>query len=504
MDAAPPALIPQPRSLQMAAGHFAFTAATRLVLAPGAQPAAQRCADLLRAATGQPLPLTQAQTATDCLRLTAAPDIAPEGYRLHVTPRAIDLQAADAAGFYYGAQTLRQLLPQDAAPLVPCLRIADAPRYRWRGLHLDVGRHLYPPAFLRKLLDLMALHKLNRFHWHLTDDQGWRLEIQGWPRLTAVGAWRAASPLPADRATLDGRPYGGFYTQDEVRALVAYARERHITVLPEIEMPGHSQAALAAYPRLGCRGAGYEVRQHWGISEEVFCAGNDEVFAFLESVLHEVMALFPGEYLHIGGDECPKTRWNACPRCQARMQQHGLRDADELQSWFIRRIARFLQRNGRRLIGWDEILEGGLAPDATVMSWRGAAGGIAAATAGHDAIMSPNTHCYFDYYQRADLANEPPAIGGHLPLQRVYEFDPVAGIDPQHHARVQGGQGNVWTEYLPTTALVEYMTWPRAAALAEALWTASPQRDFAHFEHRLRAHLPRLRRMGVTFCDPFR
>lgn len=498
------ALVPQPRSLQRAAGVFAFTSKTRILFAAGLQVAAQRCANLLRAATGLPLPLTQDETARDCLRLTRAPDTDVEGYRLRVTPESIRLQAADDPGLWYGAQTLRQLIAEDRERTIPCLSIEDAPRYRWRGLHLDVGRHLYSPDFLRKTIDLMALHKLNRFHWHLTDDQGWRIEIKGWPRLTEVGAWRAESPLPADRATLDGQPYGGFYTQDEARALVDYARERHITILPEIEMPGHAQAALASYPQLGCRGADYAVRTRWGISDEVFCAGNDAVFDFLESVLSEVMALFPGEYLHVGGDECPKTRWASCPKCQARMRQEGLRNEEELQSWFIRRIERFLRRNGRRLVGWDEILEGGLAPGATVMSWRGAQGGIAAASAGHDVVMSPNTHCYLDYYQREDSAQEPPAIGGHLPLERVYEFDPAAGIAMQHHGRVLGGQGNVWTEYLPTTDLVEYMTWPRAAALAETLWTAPRPRDFADFERRLRGHLPRLQRLKVNYCDPFR
>ncbi len=504
MSADMPALVPQPRSLQREAGVFVLTDKTGIAVSPGISAAAQRSADLLRQVTGLPLRLTQGETATAGIHLSLDSATEAEGYRLRVTPSGITLQAADETGLWYGAQTLRQLLPVDAAPALPCLRIEDAPRYRWRGLHLDVGRHLFPPDFLRKTLDLMALHKLNRFHWHLTEDQGWRLEIRGWPRLTEVGAWRAQTPLPADRRTLDGEPYGGFYTQDEVRALVEYARERQITIVPEIEMPGHSQAVLAGYPGLGCLGEGYQVRCHWGISDEVFCAGNDGVFDFLESVLLEVMALFPGEFIHVGGDECPKTRWVACPQCQQRMRREGLRDEDELQSWFIRRIERTLNRYGRRLIGWDEILEGGLAPGAAVMSWRGSEGGIAAANAGHDVVMSPNTHCYFDYYQRADTENEPPAIGGYLPLERVYEFEPVAGIAPQHHDHVLGGQGNVWTEYLPTADLVEYMTWPRAAALAEALWTAPAARDFGDFQRRLRGHLPRLQRLGVNYCDPFR
>lgn len=481
-----------------------MTAETRVCAGPGLEGAARACADLLREPTGLPLPLTRAAGATQGLLLSLAPDIEAEGYRLQVTPESVALEVADDAGLWYGAQTLRQLLTLEDAPAIPCLRIEDAPRFRWRGLHLDVGRHLYPVDFLRKTLDLMALHKLNRFHWHLSEDQGWRLEIRGWPRLTEVGAWRAATPLPAERHTLDGRPYGGFYTQDEVRALVEYARERHVTIVPEIEMPGHAQAALAAYPQLGCLGEGYAVRCHWGVSDEVYCAGNDDVFDFLESVLLEVMALFPGEFIHVGGDECPKTRWAACPKCQARMRREGLRDEEELQSWFIRRIERFLRGHGRRLIGWDEILEGGLAPGAAVMSWRGSQGGIAAAGAGHDVVMSPNTHCYLDYYQREDSASEPPAIGGYIPLERAYEFDPLAGIAAAHHAQVLGGQGNVWTEYMPTAEQVEYMTWPRAAALAEALWTAPSGRDFADFQRRLRGHLPHLRRLGVNYCDPFR
>ncbi|MCY3719550.1 MAG: beta-N-acetylhexosaminidase [Anaerolineaceae bacterium] len=498
-----PSLVPQPKALQHEPGVLELTEETRVCVQTGQEVAAQACADLLRGVSGLPLPLTNDESAGNNLNLSLSTDVAAEAYRLKVAPSRISLHAADAAGLYYGAQTLRQLLPGEGRSTIPCLSIEDAPRHRWRGLHLDVGRHLFPIDFLRETLDLMALHKLNRFHWHLTEDQGWRLEIKGWPRLTEVGAWRAETPLPGDRHTLDGRPYGGFYSQEEARSLVEYARERQITIIPEIEMPGHAQAALASYPELGCLGEGYVVRCHWGISDEVYCAGNDAVFDFLESVLLEVMAIFPGEYIHVGGDECPKTRWQACPKCQARMRREGLLDEHELQSWFIRRIEGFLSRHGCRLIGWDEILEGGLAPGATVMSWRGLEGGIAAAGAGQDAVMSPNTHCYLDYYQREDEASEPPAIGGYLPLERAHEFDPLAGIAPDHHPHVLGGQGNVWTEFMPTADQVEYMTWPRAAALAEALWTAPSARDFADFQRRLRGHLPRLRRLGVNYCDPF-
>ncbi|MCB0009402.1 MAG: family 20 glycosylhydrolase, partial [Anaerolineales bacterium] len=321
----------------------------------------------------------------------------------------------------------------------------------------------------------------------------------GHPRLSEISAWRAASPLPHDRHTLDGRPYGGFYTQAQIREIVAYAQSRFITVVPEIEMPGHAMAALAAYPELGCRGEGYEVGQYWGIMKEVFCAGNDDVFAFLEEVLNQVMGLFPSEFIHIGGDECPKDAWQACPKCQARIKAEGLANEHELQSYFIRRIERFLLENGRRLIGWDEILEGGLAPNATVMSWRGSAGGIAAATAGHDVVMTPNTHCYLDYYQSEDRDNEPPGIGGYLPLRVSYAFDPLEGIPLNSQRHVLGGQGNLWTEYIEAPEHLEYMAYPRAQALAEALWSAPPKRDFAEFKTRLRPHLLRLGRMGVSY-----
>jgi hexosaminidase len=359
---------------------------------------------------------------------------------------------------------------------------------------------MYPVPFIKKFVDLLALHKYNIFHWHLTDDQGWRIEIKQYPKLTEIGSQRAATPIPADRRQLDGKPYGGYYTQEEIKAVVTYAQERFITVVPEIEMPGHAVAALASYPELGCRGAGYEVRTTWGIAKDVFCAGNDAVFTFLENVLTEVLALFPSEYIHVGGDECPKDRWQECPKCQARIQAEGLADEHELQSYFIQRIERWLNAQGRRLIGWDEILEGGLAPNATVMSWRGSQGGIEAANAGHDVVMSPTTHCYFDYYQSQDQANEPPAIGGFLPLEKVYSFNPLPEeIAPDQAHHILGGQGNVWTEYLPRQEQVEYMTYPRATALAEVVWSEPARRDYDDFLARLEPHLRRLASLKVNY-----
>lgn len=508
-------IIPQPAHLTVGTGSFTLDAGTRIQADAGAEAAARFFAEWLRVPSGLPLPVevvdVSAPAARNAIRFRLSGDqTSDESYTLNVTPEAVTLQAAGLPGLLWAAQTLRQLLPPEvesqsavsAAWQIPIVAVEDAPRFRWRGLHLDVGRHFFPVSFIKKFIDVMALHKFNVFHWHLTEDQGWRIEIKQYPRLTEVGSKRAATPVPADRKTLDGKPYGGFYTQDEVKDVVAYAQARGITVVPEIEMPGHAVAALASYPNLGCVGSGYEVRTFWGIAEDVFCAGNEDVYTFLENVLTEVLALFPSEYIHIGGDECPKVRWQACPKCQAMIRREGLKDEHELQSYFIRRMEKFLNAKGRRLIGWDEILEGGLAPNATVMSWRGAQGGIDAATAGHDVVMSPNTHCYLDYYQSEDHSNEPPAIGRFISLEKAYSFDPVEGVpaDKAHH--IIGGQGNVWTEYMPTAEIVEYMTYPRAAALAEAVWSPPGVRDFGDFSRRLQTHLQRLDRLNVHYRNP--
>ena len=429
-------------------------------------------------------------------------DLGSEGYELTVTRKRATVTGGDRRGVLWGVQTVCQLLAADTEPAasLPALTIRDRPRFAWRGLHLDVARHFFPVMFIERLLDLMALYKLNTFHWHLTDDQGWRIEIRSRPRLTEVGSRRSATPLPHDRHQSDGSPYAGHYTQDEVRRVVAYAAARGITVVPEIEMPGHALAALASYPELGCSGSGYQVGTTWGIESEVLCAGRESTFTFLEEVLSEVLELFPSRFIHVGGDECPKQSWRECRHCQERRAAEGLRDEDELQSWFIRRIDTWLAARGRRLVGWDEILEGGLAPGATVMSWRGIEGGVAAASSGHDVVMSPNTHCYFDYYQSRDTAAEPPAIGGYLPLRQVYDFEPVPpAIDAGRAAHVLGVQGNVWTEYIPNEEQVEYMAFPRALALAEVGWTPAERRSAAGFAERLRAHRPLLDRLGVNY-----
>jgi len=359
---------------------------------------------------------------------------------------------------------------------------------------------MFPVEFVKRYIDLLAMLKMNVFHWHLTEDQGWRIEIKRYPELTRIGSRRSSSPVPGDPSQQDGKPYAGFYTQDEIRQVVAYAAERHVNVVPEIEMPGHSMAALASYPELGCTGGPYQVRTQWGIEEDVYCAGNEEVFEFLENVLDEVLDLFPSPFIHVGGDECPKSRWRECPKCQARIKEENLADEDELQSYFIRRIENYLSNRGRRLIGWDEILEGGLAPGATVMSWRGTEGGIRAAQSGHDVVMTPFTHCYFDYYQSEDHENEPAGIGGYLPLETVYAYEPVPEeLTPEQGEHILGAQGNVWTEYIFSPAQVEYMAYPRAIALAEVVWTPAEGRDYPDFLRRLEPYLLRLDRMGVNY-----
>ena len=441
-------------------------------------------------------------------------DLGDEGYELAVSSEAIVIRALEPAGVFYGIQTLRQLLAhqaslyQDAAQTgwyIPGVMIEDKPRFRWRGLHLDVARHMFSVEAIKRYIDLMALHKMNTFHWHLTDDQGWRIEIKEFPKLTTIGSKRTATPIPSNRDQSDGNPYEGFYTQEQVKEIVTHAASRYVNIVPEIEMPGHALSALASYPHLGCSGGPYQVGTSWGVFEDVFCAGNEKVYDFLEQVLSQIMELFPGEYIHIGGDECPKTRWNDCPKCQAVITEHGLKDAHELQSFFIKRIAAFLSSKGRRMIGWDEILEGGLAPDATVMVWRDRTYGAESAQLGHDVIMCPTDYCYFDYYQSEDQDAEPPAIGGCLPLEKVYSFEPLPDtISTEQVVHFLGGQGNVWTEYISSPEQVEYMAFPRTTALAEVLWSPRGSRGYDDFTGRLSTFLEHLKRAGINYRDPFR
>jgi hexosaminidase len=428
-----------------------------------------------------------------------------EAYHLVITPQGVTLTATGDAGLFYGIQTLRQLIasPGNGAAGLPTLEIYDNPRFKWRGLHLDVSRHFYSVEFVKRYIDLMSQYKYNTFHWHLTDDQGWRFPVEGYPRFTSVGGFRRETMKEKnfDPYIGDSTPHGGFYTRDQIREVVRYAADRFITVVPEIEMPGHAMAAVAAYPRLACTPGPFEVGTVWGVEKDILCP-TEYTFAVLEVILRQVIGLFPSQYIHIGGDEVPKDRWKESAFAQELMRREGLKSEEELQSWFIRRIERFLSANERKLVGWDEILEGGIAPAATVMSWRGTAGGIEAARQGHDVIMSPGSHVYFDHYQ-GDRANEPLAIGGYTPLEKVYAFEPVPPELSAREARhILGAQANMWTEYVATGDHIEYMVYPRALALSEVLWSPAAARDWVSFTERLPAALRLLDLAGVNYRIP--
>lgn len=425
-----------------------------------------------------------------------------EAYQLNILLDRAVIYASTNQGLFYGIQTLLQLIPFSTNVKqieVDNFIIADVPKFQWRGMHLDVSRHFFPKDFIKKYIDYLAMYKMNTFHWHLTDDQGWRIEIKKYPKLTEVGAWRNGSMIGhyTDQ-TFDDIRYGGFYTQEEIKEIVAYAKERHITIVPEIEMPGHALAALASYSEFSCTGAPFEVGKSWGVFEDVFCP-KEETFSFLENILTEVIALFPSEYIHIGGDECPKTRWKSCSHCQKRIKDENLKDENELQSYFIQRIEKFVNNKGRKIIGWDEILEGGLAPNAAVMSWRGTEGGIAAAKQKHFVVMSPGSHCYFDHYQ-GEPKNEPIAFGGYTNVEKVYSFNPIPKeFSDEESKYILGAQANVWTEYINTTEHVEYMLMPRMAALSEVLWGTSNPSNYKEFEKRLIQHFEMYEKKGINY-----
>ena len=498
-------IIPLPQEVSMInGGSFVLTPSTSIVYPEGndlLKQAGEFLAAYIKEATGY-APKVVTAKGSKPIHLSIDKSISnPEGYRLTVTPEGIELAGASEAGVFYGIQTLRKSIPAVAEGMnieLPSVTINDYPRFAYRGMHLDVSRHFFTVDSIKKYIDILALHNMNTFHWHLTDDQGWRIEIKKYPELTKIGSQRKQTVIGHNTGEYDGKPYGGFYTQDEIRDVIAYAQERFITIIPEIDLPGHQQAALATYPELGCTGGPYDVWQQWGISDDVICAGNPRSMQFLEDVLSEVIDLFPSEYIHVGGDECPKVRWKTCPKCQARIKAEGIKgdkkhSAEEyLQSSIISQMEKFVESKGRHIIGWDEILEGGLAPNATVMSWRGVDGGIEAAKQHHNVIMTPNTYLYFDYYQSTDTENEPMAIGGSLPLERVYSLEPTAGIPDEYKKYVIGVQANLWTEYIPTFSQVEYMIMPRMAALAEVQWTDPSKKEYQSF-------LPRLVRMTKLY-----
>ena len=495
------AIVPYPNHLETGRGTYRVT--DRPVTCDSrtderTQRAVVGFAARLATVTGGTNPVTVAdEVPASGIRFVTDESLPAEGYELNVDGEGIEVRASQFPGFLYALQSLEQLLPAavygtepapDAAWEVPCVRIADAPRFAYRGMHLDVARHFFSVDEVKRYIDVMAIHKLNTLHWHLTDDQGWRIEIKRYPELTAVGSIRKATVVRKEWGTYDGTPYGGFYTQDEIRDVVKYAADRGVTVIPEIDLPGHMLAALTAYPELGCTGGPYEVWGRWGVADDVLCPGREKTFEFLEGVLTEVMELFPSEYIHIGGDECPKVRWEKCPRCQAKIRQLGLKDDGEhtaehyLQSYVTDRIGKFLAQHGRRIIGWDEILEGRAPSDAVVMSWRGSEGGIAAAKLGHDVIMTPNSHFYFDYYQSLDTDAEPFGIGGYIPMEQVYSYDPAfPELTPEQQKHILGVQANLWTEYVLSDEHLEYMLLPRLAALSEVQWCLPETKDWNRF-----------------------
>ena len=503
-----PALIPRPQTIVQEKGSFLLSANTKIVTSdtPSLQEDIAWFNDYLDRYYHLRLQVVAKAPDNDYIRFedaTPGTSSDPDSYDLVVGTRSIRILAkAGGAGNFYALQSLVQLLPTEAGkPLeIPAFSIHDAPRFQWRGMHLDVCRHFFPVSFVKRYIDLLALYKMNTFHWHLTDDQGWRIELKQYPLLTQTGAWRKGTMVGHYRdQTYDTIRYGGFYTQEEIKDVVAYAAKRHITVVPEIEMPGHAVAAIASYPWLSCTAKRLEVERGWGVFEDVFCT-KDSVFDFLENVLDEVITLFPGKYIHIGGDESPKTRWKSCPTCQAVIRREKLKDEHELQSYFIRRIEAYVSVKGRKVIGWDEILEGGLAPNAAVMSWQGQEGGIAAARQKHPVVMSPVSHCYFDYYQ-ASPATEPLAIGGYVPLEKVYAFEPIPGVlKPEEQAYVMGAQANIWTEYILNEKHLEHMALPRMSALAEVLWTFKEQRDETDFLMRLQNHFSLLDMLGYNYA----
>lgn len=457
--------------------------------------------------------ISTADKRSNAIRLSLQPGMEEEEYRIRFEPSHIALSAGSPAGIWYGFCTLWQLFDQSAFTCDEPLRkiavwavdVDDKPYFTYRGAMLDCCRHFFSVEDVKRFIDIVALHKINRFHWHLTDDQGWRIEIKRYPELTRIGSVRKESMVPVDIVERsqkpDGTPYGGYYTQQQIRDVIAYAKARFIEVVPEIEMPGHSVAALAAYNYLGCRQNKYEVRTRWGISKDVYCPGRESTFEFLENVLSEVIDLFPSKYIHIGGDECPKDRWKECPDCQQRIADNNLADEYELQSYFVRRIEGMLKQHGRNIIGWDEILEGGVSPTATVMSWRGSKGGIAAARKGNYVIMTPNTHCYLNYYQTKDPVayKEPFGIGHYVSVEQSYALDPYDQLTPEQHKYILGVQANMWTEFLSDLPTVEYYLLPRLAAVAETGW-AYDRKNYQDFKRREEAMMNIYAKLGYNFA----
>jgi len=508
-----PHIIPKPQQMIVKEGHFIFDKNTKLSANPDFHLAADFLRDYMEQGAGLSFLITSSEKAD--VIFTKDPSQPSEGYSLDISEEKISIKAADASGAFYAVQTLRQLLPialeqqngtETGSFGVRNVSITDAPKFKYRGMHLDVARHFFDKEFVKEYISYISMLKMNYFHWHLTEDQGWRIEIKEYPRLTTHAAYRNETLIGHYNTTphqFDGKRYGGFYRQEEIKEIVAFAASQNVTIIPEIEMPGHAQAAISAYPELGCTGEAVEVATKWGVFENIYCP-NQKTFAFLKNVLTEVCDLFPGEYIHIGGDEAPKKQWKECNHCQKLIKDLNLKDEHELQSYFIKEMEAFVNSKGKKIIGWDEILEGGLAPNATVMSWRGTEGAVEAAKEGHDVILTPGSHAYFDHYQ-AENDDEPLAIGGFLPLKKVYGFDPVPEELTQEESKfVLGAQGNVWTEYMHTTDHVEYMVFPRILAMSEVVWngpTTDLETEYSDFLTRVEPFMERMDALDISYAN---
>ncbi|PKV50159.1 hexosaminidase [Aquimarina sp. MAR_2010_214] len=509
-------IIPKPEMIKINPGVFKFNENTKFFISNEiSEESIHVLRNKFKTVVGWDLKTTEEQPKNNYITFTVDENSKPEVYELKANNNRVEIIANSSSGFSYGIQTIRQLLPtaiesktklENISWEIPNIEIKDAPRFKWRGLMLDISRHFFDKEYIKQVIDGLAMHKMNVLHLHLVDDQGWRIEIKKYPKLTEVGAWRvdqenlhwnARLPITAeDKAT-----YGGFLTQEELKEIVKYAQSRNVEIIPEIEMPAHVSCAIAAYPHLSCneKPIGVPSGGVWPITD-IYCAGKESTFTFLEDVLAEVMEIFPSKYIHIGGDEATKTNWKKCQYCQKRIAEEGLQNEEELQSYFVKRMEKFINKHGKKLIGWDEILEGGLAPDATVMSWRGVKGGLEATAQGHDVVMTPNSHCYFDHYQ-GPQNEEPLAIGGYLPLSKVYQFDPIVdSMTAEEANHILGGQANLWSEYLPTKEQSQYMIYPRLAALSEAVWSTKNQKNWDDFSNRIPSMFQRYEYLGINYA----
>lgn len=503
-------IIPLPAQIKKGSGSFVVNKETQIIVQQGNSEAlriGKMLADKFQKAAGLELSINESDdnTAGNAIYFTAVgavDSLGSEGYQISATSKSVTIQAKQPPGLFYGMQTIAQLLPaaiessikvENTEWTIPVVEITDIPRFSWRGQHLDVCRHFVPVDFIKKYIDNMAMHKLNTFHWHLTEDQGWRLEIKKYPKLTEVGSWRNETLIGHISDTpwkYDGKKYGGFYTQEQAKEIVQYAKERFITVVPEIEMPGHATAAIAAYPELGVTGKQIEVATRWGVFPDIFNV-DDSTFTFLENVLAEVIDIFPGPYIHIGGDEAIKDQWKASPKIQKKIKELGLKNEEQLQSYFMKRIEKFVNSKGRKVIGWDEIIDGGLSPNVTVMSWRGMEGGVAAAKSGHDVIMAPIQYTYF-WWNQGDPKKEPLSAGNYLPMEKVYSFEPVdSSLTAAEAKYVLGAHGSAWAEYMESESKVEYMVFPRIGALAEVVWTPREKKNWKDFTKRIQKQFKR-------------